>query len=59
MKDLIMDRRVRSPMRACRRPLTHSGVQITMEPVQILTTAAAAVTMVVCGATLQGTFFLN
>ena len=53
-----MDRRVRSPMRACRRPLTHSGVQITMEPVQILK-MAAAVTMVVCGATLQGTFCLN
>jgi hypothetical protein len=52
MKDSIMDQRVRSPMRACQRPSAPTGVQIIMEPVQILT--AAAVILVVCGATLQG-----
>jgi hypothetical protein len=57
MKDSIMDQRVRSPMRACQRPSAPTGVQIIMEPVQILT-AAAAVILVVCGATLQGKLFL-
>jgi hypothetical protein len=50
-----MDQRVRSPMRACRRHLALTGVQIIMEPLQIRT--AATVTMVVCGATLQGKLF--
>lgn len=56
MKDSITDQRVRSLTRACRRPSTPTGAQIKTEPAQILT--AAAVTMVVCGVTPQGTSLL-
>jgi hypothetical protein len=53
MKDLITDQRARSLTRACQMPSTPTGAQIKAEAAQILT--AAAVTMVVCGATPQGT----